>query len=389
MAARISMGRSAWCAARPLLVEVTGLRGSGIVASTLATKPHPERIGDNKSRMPKVVMTLAVPGTAEAQLREHCELEILGEILPIRRYREAIRGADGLLPQVQDQIDGDTLDAAGPGLKVVSNYAVGLDNVDLPACTRRGIYVGHTPDVLTDATADLTMTLVLSAARRVVEGDREMREGRYGGVSPNYFLGHDVTGATLGVIGFGRIGQAVARRAANGFSMRILAYDPLGIRAYNDSAVEECPMHRLLQESDFITCHVPLTTGTHHLIGASELASMRSSAILINTSRGPIIDEPALVEALRRGTIAAAGLDVYENEPKMAPGLADCPTVVLLPHLGSATWKTRADMGELAARNILEVLEGRPPLAWANPDVVAKGWPPSYLPQCQQGISTT
>ncbi|HUY57923.1 MAG TPA: D-glycerate dehydrogenase [Candidatus Micrarchaeaceae archaeon] len=322
--------------------------------------------------MPKVVMTLPVPGPAEGLLRERCELELLGEILTAERYRIAIQGADALLPQLRDRIDEEALEAAGPNLKVVSNYAVGLDNVDIPACTRRGIYVGHTPDVLTDATADLALTLILAAARRVVEADREMREGRYHGWSPDYLLGQEVTGATLGVIGFGRIGQAVARRAAKGFSMRILAYDPVGVVPAGDLEVEGCSLERLLGESDFVTCHVPLTEETHHLIGKKELARMRRSAVLVNTSRGPIIDEIALVEALKAGVIAAAGLDVYEREPQMAQGLGECATAVLLPHLGSATWKTRAAMGELAARNILAVLDGGAPLACANPEVARR-----------------
>jgi glyoxylate reductase len=320
----------------------------------------------------KVVMTLSVPGPAESLLRERCELEILGEILPPERYREAIAGADALLPQLRDRIDEAALDAAGPGLRVVSNYAVGLDNVDIPGCTQRGIYVGHTPDVLTDATADLAMTLLLSAARRVVESDREMREGRYHGWRPDYLLGQEVTGATLGIIGFGRIGKAVARRAAGGFAMRILAYDPVDVVREGDLDVEACSLDRLLMESDFVSCHVPLTEETHHLIGEAELASMRRSAILVNTSRGPIIDEAALVNALRSGVIAGAGLDVYEREPEMAAGLADCITAVLLPHLGSATWKTRAAMGEVAARNILHVLDGKAPLACANPEVTPR-----------------
>ena len=316
-----------------------------------------------------MVMTLSVPGPAEAMLRERCELDLLGEILPAERYRTAIGGADALLPQLRDRIDEEALDAAGPKLKVVSNYAVGLDNVDIPACTKRGIYVGHTPDVLTDATADLALTLLLSAARRVVESDREMRQGRYLGWMPDYLLGQDVSGATLGVIGFGRIGQAVARRAARGFSMRILAYDPVGVVRAGDLDVEGCSLDRLLMESDFVSCHVPLTEETHHLIGKAELASMRRTAILVNTSRGPIVDEAALVEALQSGEIAGAGLDVYEREPEMAEGLAECVTAVLLPHLGSATWSTRAAMGELAARNILAVLDGGMPIACANPEV--------------------
>ncbi len=314
-------------------------------------------------------MTLSVPGPAEGLLREHCDLELLGEILPAERYRAAIRGADAVLPQLRDRIDEAALEAAGPNLKVVSNYAVGLDNVDIPACTTRGIYVGHTPNVLTDATADLAMTLLLAAGRRVVESDREMREGRYPGWRPDYLLGQEVTGATLGVIGFGRIGQAVARRAARGFQMRILAYDPMGVSRMPDLEVEACSLERILAESDFVSCHVPLTDETYHLIGPAELASMRRSAILVNTSRGPIIDEPALVEALQSGEIAGAGLDVYEHEPAMAPGLAQCANTVLLPHLGSATGKTRAAMGELAARNILAVLDGGVPIACANPEV--------------------
>ncbi len=316
-------------------------------------------------------MTLPVPGRAQDLLREVSEVQILGEILPADRYQQAIAGADGLLPQLRDRIDDQALEAAGPQLQVVSNYAVGLDNVDLAACTRRGVYVGHTPDVLTASTADLAMTLILSVARRVVEGDAEMRQGRYPGWSPDYLLGRDVSGKTLGLLGFGRIGQAVARRAAGGFSMRILAHDPVGVGPLPGVEVEACSLPQLLQESDFISCHVPLTDATHHLMGRSEMTAMKSSAILVNTSRGPVVDEAALVEALRTGQIAGAGLDVYEQEPAMAPGLADCPTAVLLPHLGSATEETRAAMGELAARNILEVLSGRPPLAWANPELAA------------------
>ncbi len=315
-------------------------------------------------------MTLPLPGPAEELLKERSEVQVLGEILSPERYRAAISGADALLPQLRDRIDEAALDAAGGQLKVVSNYAVGLDNVDIPACTRRGIYVGHTPEVLTDATADLAMTLILATARRVAEADREMRLGRYLGWLPDYLLGQELTGATLGVLGFGRIGKAVARRAGLGFGMRILAYDPLGVTPLAGLSVEACPLEQVLRESDFISCHVPLSDETHHLIGAPELDQMRPSAILVNTSRGPIIDEAALVEALRAKRIAGAGLDVYEREPEMAEGLAQCPNTVLLPHLGSATHRTRAAMGELAARNILAVLEGGHPVAWANPTAI-------------------
>ena len=310
-----------------------------------------------------------MPGPAEGWLRERGEVTVLGAILPPERYREAIRGAAALLPWAGDRIDEAALEAAGLDLKVVSNYGVGLDNVDVAACTRRGVFVGHTPGAVTDATADLAMTLLLAAARRVVEADHEVREGHPTGWKPNHLLGQEVTGATLGIIGFGRIGQAVARRAAGGFSMRILAHDPAGIGVVAGIHAEERGLHRLLQESDFVSCHVPLTAQTHHLIGAAELARMRPTAILINTSRGAIVDEAALVDALQRGVIAGAGLDVFENEPSTAPGLTDCPAVVLTPHVGTATWKTRTRMGELAARNILEVLDGRSPIAWANPEL--------------------
>jgi len=311
-----------------------------------------------------------MPGPAEEWLRERGEVTILGDILSPERYREAIPGAAALLPWAGDRIDEAALDAAGPDLKVVSNYGVGLDNVDVAACTRRGVYVGHTPGAVTDATADLAMALLLATARRVVEADREVREGRHTGWNQKHLLGQEVSGATLGIIGFGRIGQAVARRAA-GFSMRILAHDPAGIGQVVGIQAEECGLHRLLQDSDFVSCHVPLTAQTHHLIGAAELARMRPTAILINTSRGAVVDEAALVDALQRGVIAGAGLDVFENEPLIAPGLTDCPTAVVTPHVGTATWKTRSRMGELAARNILEVLDGRPPIAWANPELVA------------------
>jgi len=330
---------------------------------------------DNPHEVPRIVSSLPIPGRAEEWLRQRGDLEILGAILPPARYQEAVHGASALLPWAGDRVDEPALEAAGPSLRVVSTYGVGLDHVDVQACTRRGVFVGHTPNVVTDATADLAMALLLATARRVVEADREVREGRFSGWKPDYLLGQEVTGATLGVIGFGRIGQAVAQRAAAGFAMRIVAHDPSGVRGIPGLGVEECGLERLLSEADFVTCHVPLTVETHHLIGAAQLAAMRRTAILINTSRGPVVDETALVDALQRGVIAGAGLDVFEDEPRLAPGLTACPNVVLAPHVGTATWKTRIAMGELAARNILEVLDGRPPIAWANPEVAGRARP--------------
>ncbi len=327
-------------------------------------------MGDNARAVPKIVMTLDVPGPALSILREHAEVEVLGQILAPAAYRERIRGAVALLPQLRDRIDAETLDAAGPQLQVVSNYAVGLDNVDIPACTERGVMVGHTPEVLTDATADMAMALLLAVARRVVEGDTQMRSGRYLGWRPDYMLGQQVTGATVGVVGFGRIGRAFARRAHLGFGMPLVAYDPLGCTFDPDVPGRELSFAELLESSDFVSCHVPLTSGTHHLFSDAEFARMRPGAVLVNTSRGPVVDEPALVRALQHRTIAGAGLDVYEEEPRMAAGLADCSNAVLAPHLGSATEHTRSAMGEAAAANIVAVLQGGRPRYWANPELV-------------------
>jgi glyoxylate reductase len=249
--------------------------------------------------------------------------------------------------------------------------AVGFNNVDVATATRLGILVTNTPGVLTEATADLTWTLILGVARRVAEGDAEMRAGRFPGWGPLYMLGGDVTGATLGLIGPGRIACAVAERA-KGFHMRLLYHgrrpspelDALGGRLVS--------LDELLAESDYVSLHVPLNNETHHLIDARALGKMKRSAFLINSSRGPVVDEGALVAALKAGQIAGAGLDVYEREPAMAQGLAECPNTVLLPHLGSATHATRAAMSRIAAENVVAVLKGQRPPNLVNPEA----WPP-------------
>jgi glyoxylate reductase len=260
---------------------------------------------------------------------------------------------------LNDRIDADLL-AAAHKLKIVANYAVGYNNIDVSAARRRGIVITNTPDVLTDATADLTWALILSTARRVVEGDRLVRNGEWTGWTPTQLLGAAVAGRTLGVIGMGRIGQAVAQRAA-GFRMKVCYHS----RGRVDSPAESpswewLPLRDLLSGSDIVTIHTPLTAETHHLIGADELARMRRTAILINTARGPIVDESALASALAKGVIAAAGLDVFEEEPRLHPGLASLRQVVLLPHLGSATLAARVDMGMTCLNNIEAVLAGRP-----------------------------
>lgn len=305
-----------------------------------------------------------------------------GRILSHDELIDELRGApvDVLCPQLREPIDDAVLDAGLPQLRCVSLFAVGYDNVDIAAATERRVVVGNTPEVLTDATADCTIGLMLAAARRLCEGDREMRAGRFEGWAPDYLLGQQVTGATLGLVGFGRIGQAVARRAL-GFSMRVRYHDPTDPPTPSDLAgrVEAVSYDVLLRESDVVSLHSPLTEATRHLIGEPELRAMRSTAILVNTSRGPVVDEVALVRALHGGWIAGAGLDVYEHEPRLAPGLSDCPTAVLSPHLGSATVQTRSAMAELTADNAVDAIEGRLPRRCVNPEAWASAAPPSLL----------
>jgi glyoxylate reductase len=285
-----------------------------------------------------------------------------------------VRGVDAVLCLLTETIDGAVMEAAGPQLRVISNMAVGFDNVDVAAATARGILVTNTPGVLTDATADLAWSLILSAVRRVVEGDLMVRAGRFDRWSPFLLLGRAVAGATLGIVGMGRIGQAVARRSL-GFDMRVL-YTRLGGALAPDlvppGALWEyrSGLDELLTEADIVSLHVPFSAGTHHLIGARELALMRPGSYLVNTSRGPVVDEAALVESLRSGHLGGAGLDVYEHEPEPAPGLITLDNAVLLPHLGSATWETRGRMAELAARNAIEAVCGRPAAHMVNPEAL-------------------
>ena len=269
--------------------------------------------------------------------------------------------ADAVICTLADPITDDLL-AAAPRLKIVANYAVGYNNIDVAAAARRGIVVTNTPDVLTDATADLTWALLLAVARRAVEGDRWARSGTWPGWAPTQMLGTDVTGKTLGIIGMGRIGQAVALRA-QGFRMPVLYTSRRPCPAPPDATTwTHRPLEEILTQADFISLHVPLSETTRHLIGSRELAMMKSTAILINTSRGPVVDEAALLAALQQGTIVGAGLDVYEREPLIMAGLETLPNVVLLPHLGSATFDARMKMGMICVENIAAVLGGRPPL---------------------------
>lgn len=278
------------------------------------------------------------------------------------RLLSDVRGASALITLLTERVDDELLDAAGRGLRVVANCAVGYDNVDVAAAAERGVVVTNTPGVLDEATADVAFGLILATSRRLVEADRFLRTGTDWIWGPQFFVGLDISaGATLGIVGLGRIGLAVARRAA-AFNMRILA---TGRRASSEEAralgVEPADLSRLLAESDVVSLHCPLTPETHHLIGTEQLAAMKPTAILVNTARGPVVDEAALVEALRSGVIAGAGLDVFEEEPRLHPGLRELENAVLLPHVASAGRATRDAMGKLAVDNVRAVLAGEAP----------------------------
>jgi glyoxylate reductase len=312
-------------------------------------------------------------------LGSKAEVTVLGRIPQHDELCTALGGAtDVLCPQLRDNVDAAVLDCGLPRLRAVCVYAVGYNNVDVDAATARGVVIANTPGVLTDATADCALGLMIAAARRICEGDAEMRAGRFSGWEPDYLLGLDLGDALLGIVGFGRIGQALARRAL-ACSMRV-AYVPHGDgpRVNDDlvGRVETMSFDRMLDEADVISLHVPLNERTRHLIGEAELRRMKPSAILVNTARGPVIDERILVRALREGWIAGAGLDVYEDEPALAPGLAECRNAVLAPHLGSATVRTRAAMAELCAANALTALRGQVPAHCVNPDAWAHKSPP-------------
>lgn len=311
----------------------------------------------------KVYVTRMVPGEALDLLRKHFEVEVNMEDRALSRKEliEKVKSVDGVLCTLVDGIDREVMEAS-PSVKIFANYAVGYNNIDVKEAQRLGVAITNTPGVLTDTTADLAWALLMAASRRVVESDRYTREGKFKQWSPTMFLGQDVYGKTLGIIGAGRIGKAFAKRST-GFDMKIIYHnrtrDEKFERELNAKWVNR---ETLLKESDFISIHVPLTQETRHIIGKNEFDMMKKNAILINTARGPVVDEKALIEALRTEKIWAAGLDVYENEPELTPGLSELDNVVVLPHIGSASVETRSQMALIAAKNIVEVLEGRKPL---------------------------
>ncbi len=322
----------------------------------------------------KILVTGRLPDEVMAELANLCDMEANREDRPMERKRvlETIGNKEGLLSMITDRVDAELMDRA-PGLKIISNLAVGYNNIDVAAATDRGIVVTNTPGVTTEPTADLTLGLILAVARRIVEEDRLTREGKFQYWAPMLFLGRSVAGKTLGLIGFGAIGQAVAKRA-RGFGMRILYHqrrqlDPARER---ELGVEYAEFGQLLRESDFVSLHVPLTEKTRHLIGLKQLEQMKPSAFLINASRGPVVNEKELVGALQSGVIAGAGLDVYENEPALTPGLIDLPNVVLTPHVGSGTIEDRTLMARMAVENLLAGLKGTVPRFILNPDALEK-----------------
>jgi len=320
---------------------------------------------------PRVFLTRRILDQGLRLVQDFCFTEVWpGELPPSHEeILSRVKGCDGLLCLLTDQIDAEVMDAAQPGLKVISNHAVGVDNVDVAAATYRGIPIGNTPGILTDATADMTFALLLAASRRVAEGDRLVKKGGWKTWSPDFMLGADLHSATLGIIGFGRIGRAVAHRAS-GFGMHIVYYDPNP--TVPEPGVEATPvdLDALLRESDFVTLHTPLTIETRGLMNASAFTKMKSTAILVNTSRGPVVDQAALYDALLAKRIFAAALDVTDPEPiPMESPLLQLENCIIVPHIASASWQSRQQMSRMAAENLIAGLMGKPLPNCVNPEI--------------------
>jgi gluconate 2-dehydrogenase len=323
---------------------------------------------------PKILVTREVFDETLTYLAEHCEVEANQRDEPFdpARLAERLKDKDGVVCCLTDRIDGALL-AACPRLKVVANIAVGYNNIDVPSCTARGVMATNTPGVLDDSTADLAWTLMLATARRLTEAEAYIRAGQWHGWHLKQMLGVDVHHATLGIIGMGRIGQQIARRAA-GFKMRVLYHNrnrwPADVEKWLNA--EYATKEQLLAQSDFVVLQIPYSPATHHYIGAAELKQMKPTAILINSTRGGVVDDAALIDALKNGTIRAAGLDVFEGEPKLNPGFLQLKNVVLAPHIGSSTEATRRAMAMTAAKNAVAALTGGTPPNLVNPDAKSK-----------------
>ncbi len=316
------------------------------------------------SERPRVFVSRIIPDEGIDPIAAACEMDLWRDDLPPPRDEllRRVAGRDGILTLLTDRVDDGLLDAAGPQLKVVSNYAVGFDNIDVAACARRGVAVGNTPGVLTETTADLAWALLMAAARRLPEGDRYVRAGKWKTWGPMLLLGPDIHGATIGIVGFGRIGQAVAQRA-KGFGMEVLYHD---LQQLPDDVTEPLgatylPLEELLPRCDFVSIHVNLSEEPRGLINAEKLSWMKPTAVLVNTSRGPVVDQPALAAALQGGVIAAAALDVTDPEPiPMDDPLVGLDNCLIVPHIASASRATRAKMAQMAAANLLAGVRGEP-----------------------------
>jgi len=320
---------------------------------------------------PKVFVTRIIPDRGLDLIKEACEADIWEGHLPPNRTEllQRVQSVDGLLCLLTDKVDGQLMDAAGSQLKVISNYAVGFDNVDIEAATARKIPVGNTPDVLTDATADFAFTLMMSAGRRILEGDRYVRNGNWQTWEPMLLLGTEMKNTTLGLVGFGRIGKAMARRAV-GFDMRVIYYDPSETKLDPDVKATRVDLETLLEESDYISLHTPLTPDTRHLIDSEALSKMKPTAVLVNTSRGPVVDLEALYEALNSKRIFAAGLDVTEPEPlPVNHPLLTLDNVIIVPHIASASKVARDKMAWMAAKNLIAGLKSEHLPNCVNPQV--------------------
>lgn len=324
---------------------------------------------------PKVFVSRIIPDAGLNRIKSHCGVEIWTDPLPppYAVLREKAAACEGLVTLLTDKIDAALFDAA-PRVRVVSNYAVGFNNIDVPAATARGIAVGNTPGVLTEATADMAFCLLIAAARRLVEGHSYTQDGRWKTWEPLGHLGHDLVGRTLGVVGMGRIGYGLARRCHAGWDMNVLYHDVYkNEKAEKDLGARQVDLDTLLRESDFVSLHTDLNEQTRGMIGGTELKKMKRTAVLINSARGPLIDQKALAEALRSGTIFAAGLDVTDPEPPAADDpLLRLANVIIAPHIASATFGTRNAMAEICASNLIAGLTGETLPAWVNPEVENK-----------------
>lgn len=316
----------------------------------------------------RVFVTRRIPESGLEILRENFEVDVFEGDSPIscEELIKRAKGCEGILPLLTDSIDADIMDKTG--IKAIANFAVGIDNVDISAATKRTIPVTNTPGVLTDATADLTFALILAISRRIVESDKYLREGKWKGWDPLLLLGGDFVGKTLGIIGFGRIGKAVAQRA-QGFNMNIIYTSRSRYLEEENEGIKFVSFDELLKTSDYVTIHAPYTEETHHLISEKELDMMKPTAYLINTSRGKLIDEIQLIRALKEKKIAGAALDVFYNEPEINPELIELDNVVIIPHLGSASLETRTKMAIIAAENLVDALKGKRPKNIVNPEI--------------------